>query len=72
MAMYQYMFNACRMPKEGSDEYAMYDTTENNYVVVVRKDKFFKIDLKQGNEWIGVGAIESYLFSFAIFYFLFF
>lgn len=59
MAMYQYMFNACRMPKEGSDFAAMYSSSDNNYVVVIRKDKFYKVELKENGEWLGVGAIES-------------
>lgn len=63
MAMYQYMFNSCRMPKEGSDYCAMYSSIENNYVVVIRKDKFYKVELKQNQEWLGVGAIESLPFS---------
>ncbi|KAF0682313.1 Aste57867_25540 [Aphanomyces stellatus] len=41
---YKYMFNACRIPRRDADSYRIYDPAAHHHVVVVRHNKFFKVD----------------------------
>ena len=43
MSSYQYMFNCCRLPKKPSDVPIKYPYNENPFIVVVRKNQFFKV-----------------------------
>jgi len=61
MAMYQYMFNSCRVPLEKSDTARMYSSIENNYIMVLRNNHYYRLELKDNNGWKGIGAIESYV-----------
>ncbi|KAL2219477.1 carnitine acetyl transferase [Thermoascus aurantiacus ATCC 26904] len=43
MSSYQYMFNCCRIPAPGADYPKKYPPQENEHIVVVRKNRFFKV-----------------------------
>lgn len=43
MSSYEYMFNCCRVPAEGEDYAQKYPAKENEHIVVVRKNQFFKV-----------------------------
>lgn len=42
---YKYMFNACRVPRRGSDTYRIFDPARHNHAVVMRHNKFFSLEL---------------------------
>lgn len=43
MESYQWMFNACRIPGTSVDHPAKYNHEDHPYIVVVRKNQFFKV-----------------------------
>ena len=43
---YRYMFNSTRIPKLPSDETRVVDASQNQHIIVVRKNKFFSLDLE--------------------------
>ncbi|KAI9293906.1 acyltransferase ChoActase/COT/CPT [Neoconidiobolus thromboides FSU 785] len=49
MSTYKYMFNATRIPAEGSDYVETFDMEKNQHVIVARKNKFFKLELNNKN-----------------------
>ncbi|KAJ3153200.1 Carnitine O-acetyltransferase mitochondrial [Geranomyces variabilis] len=44
MDQFQWMFNACRIPKIPSDTTATADPAKNSHIIVVRKNQFFSMD----------------------------
>jgi carnitine O-acetyltransferase len=42
---YKYMFNACRIPRQGRDSYRIYDPSLFTHSIVARKGHFFAIEL---------------------------
>lgn len=42
---YKYMFNACRIPHRGSDTYRIFDPARHNHVVVMRRNRFFRLEM---------------------------
>mmetsp|Transcript_32226 Transcript_32226/g.42500 ORF Transcript_32226/g.42500 Transcript_32226/m.42500 type:complete len:509 (+) Transcript_32226:2-1528(+) len=44
MTAYKYIFNACRIPQQGQDCYRISDPASSNHVVVLRNNKFYKVD----------------------------
>lgn len=45
MEQYKYMFNSTRIPQPGSDVTRVSDPRVNNYIIVLRRNRFFKLDL---------------------------
>ena len=43
MSCYEYMFNCCRIPQKPSDVPKKYGHKENQHIVVIRKNQFFKV-----------------------------
>ncbi|ODV90646.1 hypothetical protein CANCADRAFT_2379 [Tortispora caseinolytica NRRL Y-17796] len=43
MDSYKYMFNCCRIPDLTADYPKKYDYAANDYIVVIRKNRFFKV-----------------------------
>ncbi|CAD6501212.1 BgTH12-01466 [Blumeria graminis f. sp. triticale] len=43
MESYQWMFNACRIPKKPSDQPVKHSHIENKHILVIRKNQFFKV-----------------------------
>ena len=46
MNAYQWLFHSCRIPQAGVDTTLSYPAHENEYVVVIRKNQFFRIDMR--------------------------
>ncbi|ETK87296.1 hypothetical protein L915_08247 [Phytophthora nicotianae] len=42
---YKYMFNACRIPRREQDSYRIYDPKAHTHAVVMRHNKFFRLEL---------------------------
>ncbi|KAJ3083393.1 Carnitine O-acetyltransferase mitochondrial, partial [Quaeritorhiza haematococci] len=59
MRQYDFMFNACRIPKKPSDYVAVYDPSTNTHVAVVRKNQFFVFDLVLREEHRNVMGVVS-------------
>lgn len=51
MYSFKWMFNACRYPAKPSDYESKFDPKTNNHMTVIRKNKFFIVDLvKEGKQ----------------------
>ncbi|GBC01211.1 hypothetical protein RclHR1_00410038 [Rhizophagus clarus] len=61
MDSYKLMFNACRYPSKPSDYEATFDPTTNNHITVIRKNKFFILDLVKDGIQLSTAEIESQL-----------
>ncbi|KAG2012392.1 hypothetical protein GB937_007222 [Aspergillus fischeri] len=59
MSSYEYMFNCCRIPAEGADYPQKYPAKENEHIVVVRKNQFFKVPLVVNGERLNVSELEK-------------
>ncbi|CAI5725579.1 unnamed protein product [Hyaloperonospora brassicae] len=42
---YKYMFHACRIPRRTQDSYRIYDPATHSYAVVMRRNRFFQLEL---------------------------
>lgn len=60
MDSYKYMFNACRYPAKPSDYEVTFDPTTNNHITVIRKNKFFVLDLVKDGIQLSTAEIERY------------
>lgn len=54
------MFNACRYPAKPSDYEATFDPATNNHITVIRKNKFFILDLVKDGIQLSTAEIERY------------
>ncbi|RIA85327.1 acyltransferase ChoActase/COT/CPT [Glomus cerebriforme] len=61
MDSYKFMFNACRYPAKPSDYELTFDPTTNNHITVIRKNKFFILDLVKDGVQLSTTEIESQL-----------
>ena len=43
MSSFKYMFNTCRIPQPGRDKVTIYGPKGNQFIVVMRKNRFFKV-----------------------------
>lgn len=43
MSSFRYMFNTCRIPGDGKDKVTFFGPKGNQYILVVRKNRFFKL-----------------------------
>ena len=43
MDSYKYMFNVSRLPIEGRDDAIIYESASHKHVIVIRKNRFFKV-----------------------------
>lgn len=59
MSSYEYMFNCCRIPNEGADFPRKYAASENQHIVVVRKNQFFKVPLVVDGQTLNVSELEQ-------------
>ncbi|KAJ5339778.1 hypothetical protein N7452_006506 [Penicillium brevicompactum] len=59
MSSYQYMFNCCRIPADGEDFPPKYPAGENQHIVVVRKNQFFKVPLVVDGQQLNVSELEQ-------------
>ncbi|KAJ6141785.1 hypothetical protein N7497_010884 [Penicillium chrysogenum] len=59
MSSYQYMFNCCRIPADGADFPRKYPASENQHIVAVRKNQFFKVPLVVDGQQLNVSELEK-------------
>ena len=59
MSSYEYMFNCCRIPADGADYPQKYSAKENEHIVVVRKNQFFKVPLVANGQQLNVSELEK-------------
>lgn len=58
MELYRFMFHACRVPKPTIDDTAMYPVDGNEYIVAIRKNRFFKIPYKANGRQLSTSELE--------------
>ncbi|EPS28300.1 hypothetical protein PDE_03246 [Penicillium oxalicum 114-2] len=59
MSSYEYMFNCCRIPASPEDFPRKYSAAENQHIVVVRKNQFFKVPLVVDGQALNVSELEQ-------------
>lgn len=59
MESYQWMFNACRIPGETIDHPVKYNHKYHKYIVVVRKNQFFKVMHEVGGQQLNASELEK-------------
>lgn len=59
MSSYEYMFNCCRIPSDGADYPKKYPAKENEHIMVVRKNQFFKVPLVVDGQQLNVSELEQ-------------
>lgn len=64
MASYEFMFNATRIPQKPSDYVRTVNPSENDFMVVARKNRFFVLPLRHtGGERLSTAEMEAQLDS---------
>ncbi|MCJ1357568.1 MAG: Carnitine O-acetyltransferase mitochondrial [Icmadophila ericetorum] len=58
MESYQWMFNACRVPAKPADHPVTYNPAEHKYIIVVRKNQFFKVMHEVGGKQLNTSELE--------------
>ncbi|KAK5121570.1 hypothetical protein LTR85_004742 [Meristemomyces frigidus] len=59
MSSYEWMFNACRIPAKGADYPAKYPWDQNQHIVVVRKNMFFKVPTHHNGKQLSTKELEA-------------
>ena len=59
MESYQWMFNTCRVPGKDVDGPVKYPSADNSYVVVIRKNQFFKVPYAPGGQQLTTAELEQ-------------
>ncbi|KAJ5925038.1 Carnitine O-acetyltransferase [Penicillium verhagenii] len=59
MSSYEYMFNCCRIPAHPEDFPQKFSAAENQHIVVVRKNQFFKVPLVVDGQTLNVSELEQ-------------
>lgn len=59
MESYQWMFNACRIPAKPKDYPVKYDHNKHKYIVVVRKNQFFKVMHEINGQPLNASELET-------------
>lgn len=59
MSSYYYLFNCCRIPAKPADYPKKYDYKENPYIVVARKNQFFKVPHEVGGKQLTTAELEE-------------
>ena len=59
MESYQWMFNACRIPGKTTDYPVKYDSRDNTFIVVVRKNQFFKVPYAINGQQLNTSELEQ-------------
>jgi len=58
MSSYEWMFNACRIPAKGADYPIKYPHAENQHIVAVRKNMFFKVPTHYNGQMLSTKELE--------------
>ncbi|KAL6719857.1 Carnitine O-acetyltransferase mitochondrial [Lecanora helva] len=59
MESYQWMFNSCRIPGKSVDYPMKYPHQEHKYIIVVRKNQFFKVPYEIGGQQLNASELET-------------
>ena len=59
MSSFEYMFNCCRVPGEPEDFPRKFAAKDNEHIVAVRKNQFFKVPLVVNGEPLNVSELEQ-------------
>lgn len=59
MESYQWMFNACRVPGEKVDYPIKYSHKDHNYIIVIRKNQFFKVMHELNGKRLNAAELEK-------------
>ena len=59
MESYQWMFNACRVPGKDVDGPVKYPYADNAYILVIRKNQFFKLPYQVGGQQLTAAELEQ-------------
>ena len=59
MDAYQWMFNACRIPSQPKDYPVKYDHNEHKYIIVVRKNQFYKVFHEINGQPLNTAELEK-------------
>lgn len=59
MESYQWMFNTCRVPGEKVDYPIKYSHKDHNYIIVTRKNQFFKVMHEVGGHQLNAAELEK-------------
>ncbi|KAJ5994543.1 Carnitine O-acetyltransferase [Penicillium sp. IBT 35674x] len=59
MSSYEYMFNCCRIPADPADYPQKFSAEENQHIVVVRKNQFYKVPLVVNGQALNVSELEQ-------------
>lgn len=59
MESYQWMFNACRIPAQPMDHPVKYGHNEHKYIIVVRKNQFFKVMHEINGQPLNAAELEK-------------
>jgi carnitine O-acetyltransferase len=59
MDSYKYMFNCSRVPAIPADYPVNYPPKENNYILVIRKNQFFKVLHESGGKQLNTSELEQ-------------
>lgn len=59
MESYQWMFNACRIPSPKRDYPVKYPPSEHKYIVVIRKNQFFKLPHEVNGQQLNASELET-------------
>jgi carnitine O-acetyltransferase len=59
MESYQWMFNCCRVPARPADYPQKYASAENKYIVVVRKNQFWKVFHEVDGKQLNTSELEK-------------
>lgn len=59
MESYQWMFNACRIPAQPIDHPVKYSHNEHKYIIVVRKNQFFKVMHEVNGQPLNAAELET-------------
>jgi hypothetical protein len=52
------MFNNCRIPKKPSDHEAIYDPTNHNHIIAIRKNKFYVIHTIHDGQQLSTSELQ--------------
>ncbi|ORX42889.1 acyltransferase ChoActase/COT/CPT [Hesseltinella vesiculosa] len=59
MDSYKYMFNNCRIPQKPSDIEASFDPVKNTHIIVIRKNRFFFVDVVHNGVQLSTSELEQ-------------
>ncbi|CAO3587743.1 unnamed protein product [Absidia cylindrospora] len=59
MDSYKYMYNNCRIPQKPSDIETAYDPVENTHIIVIRKNRFYFVDVVHNGQQLSTTEIQQ-------------